>query len=214
MEANGEVLVYCTVMCWYVDETDKRAELYGIGGDKILVKTKDGLRADDEAYKKAFTDALGNAFQRLGVSADVHMGLFENSKYVQEMRGEFTGETAEPARARSRAAPSAQPASSATSDPRRGPSEEYIAAYKALIHDIDEAGKHSLEAVRLVYDDVANKWNTPFQKEAKIVAEASVDGIKALKDRVAYWVKKHDDAVVVTEADASKILADVGHNER
>jgi hypothetical protein len=110
-----------------------------------------------------------------------------------------------------------QSASSATGDPPRGPSEEYIAAYKGLIHDIDEAGKHSLEALRLVYDATANEWNTPFQREAKIVSDASADGIKALKDRVAHWVKKKRDEAalealrnineaVVTEADAGEIL--------
>jgi hypothetical protein len=75
IEAGGELLVFCTLKCWYIDEDGERAELYGVGGDKALVKRQTGPVADDEAFKKAFTDALGNAFLRVGVSADVHMGM-------------------------------------------------------------------------------------------------------------------------------------------
>lgn len=97
--AGDELLVYCTLRCWYAEE-GKQASLYGVGGDKVLAKNKNGIVSDDEAYKKAFTDALGNAFKHLGVNADVHMGLFEDSKYVAEMRREFDGET-EPAASQS-----------------------------------------------------------------------------------------------------------------
>ena len=54
----------------------------GRGNDRRMV-------ADDEAFKKAFTDAIGNAFKFVGVAADVHMGLFEDSKYLAEVTAEF-----------------------------------------------------------------------------------------------------------------------------
>jgi hypothetical protein len=41
---------------------------------------------DDEAGKKVMTDALTKAFSHLGMSADVFMGLFENSKYVEQVK--------------------------------------------------------------------------------------------------------------------------------
>ncbi len=41
---------------------------------------------DDEAPKKAFTDALTKAFSHLGLSADVFLGLFDNSKYVEKVK--------------------------------------------------------------------------------------------------------------------------------
>lgn len=90
--AGEEILVFCTVRGWYVDGTE-RGEVYGVGGDKVLIKQQSGLRADDEAYKKAFTDALGNAFKHVGSGADVHMGLFEDSKYVAAMQREFAEES-------------------------------------------------------------------------------------------------------------------------
>lgn len=96
---NREVLVYCTVSGWYRWDGDVRA-VYGVGGDKVVSYIKaneqynrpERWESDDEAFKKAFTDALTNAFKFVGVGADVHMGLFDDSKYVNAMREEFSDE--------------------------------------------------------------------------------------------------------------------------
>ena len=45
---------------------------------------------DDEAPKKAMTDAMTKAFSHLGMSADVFMGKFDDSKYVEQIRQEFS----------------------------------------------------------------------------------------------------------------------------
>ncbi len=92
--SGGQVAVYCTVALWWVDPTDKDGTVntvYGVGGDMAVVEQKSGLRTDDEAFKKAFTDAMGNAMKHLGMSADVHMGLFDDSKYVDDVRRELAG---------------------------------------------------------------------------------------------------------------------------
>jgi len=44
---------------------------------------------DDEAPKKALTDAMTKAFSHLGVSADVFLGMFDNVKYVEAMKEKF-----------------------------------------------------------------------------------------------------------------------------
>lgn len=84
--SEGEVSVYCTVECWH---TNRENVFFGVGGDKAVGKNKHGLNVDDEAFKKAFTDAVGNAFKFVGVGADVHMGLFDDSKYVRDAANEF-----------------------------------------------------------------------------------------------------------------------------
>jgi hypothetical protein len=103
-----DTLVYCTVTAWYIDPSKEpdpmlsdQCLVYGVGGDKVVAHRQSGPFCDDEAFKKAFTDALGNAFKFVGVGADVHMGLFEDSKYLAEVAAEFhpkpdnpqTGET-------------------------------------------------------------------------------------------------------------------------
>ena len=46
-------------------------------------------KLDDEAPKKAMTDALTKAFSHLGVSADVFLGMFDDNKYVEQMKNHF-----------------------------------------------------------------------------------------------------------------------------
>ena len=62
---------------------------YGpVSSVQALTKKNGGL--DDEAPKKAMTDALTKAFSHLGVSADVFLGMFDNSKYVEDMKEKFS----------------------------------------------------------------------------------------------------------------------------
>lgn len=84
--AGDEVLVFCTVAVWH-GTRDQTA--FGVGGDKVLGKNKYGLSSDDEAFKKAFTDAVTNALKMIGVGADVHMGMFDDNKYVNTINHEF-----------------------------------------------------------------------------------------------------------------------------
>lgn len=85
---DGEVLVYCTVSVWHRDRANI---VFGVGGDKVIGKNKYGLASDDEAFKKAFTDGITNALKLIGVGADVHMGMFDDNKYVNSLRNEFSG---------------------------------------------------------------------------------------------------------------------------
>ena len=79
--AGNETLVFCTVSVWV---TDHKNMVYGVGGDTVVAQFNSGLKADDEAFKKAFTDAVGNALKFLGVGADIHLGLWDGSKYIDE----------------------------------------------------------------------------------------------------------------------------------
>lgn len=81
--AGDETLVYCTVSIWHGERANV---VFGVGGDKALGKNKYGAFTDDEAFKKAYTDAITNAMKFIGMSADVHMGLFDDSKYVASVR--------------------------------------------------------------------------------------------------------------------------------
>ena len=94
---NKEVLVFCTVRAWHGNQSNF---MFGVGGDKVVTHIKaneqynrpERWENDDEAFKKAYTDALMNAFKFAGVASDVHMGLFDDNKYVAQMRDEFREE--------------------------------------------------------------------------------------------------------------------------
>jgi hypothetical protein len=111
VQAGDEVMVYCHVSMWYVDPKDAaeitstyRNYVYGVGGDKVYIKSekrdREGkiervdFRSSDEAYKAAYTDALTNAMKMIGVGADVHMGRFDDNKYVREVGEEFSEQQA------------------------------------------------------------------------------------------------------------------------
>src|SRR5688500_11030744 len=79
----GETAVFCWLNLWYRTEDGQISEpIPGVGGDFVVKTVKERLVTDDEAFKKAATDALGNAMKHLGMSADVHMGQFDGNKYV------------------------------------------------------------------------------------------------------------------------------------
>ncbi len=84
--SDGQTAVYCWLSLWYIHEGVRSEPIPGVGGDFVVIKQRDGLRTNDEAFKAAFTDAIGNAMKHLGMSADVHMGLFDDSKYVRSLR--------------------------------------------------------------------------------------------------------------------------------
>ncbi len=86
--SDGQTVVYCWLTLWYVHDGARSSPVPGVGGDMVIVKQSSGLRTDDEAFKKAFTDATGNAMKHIGMSADVHMGRFDDSKYVSGLRRE------------------------------------------------------------------------------------------------------------------------------
>ncbi len=88
VHSGDEALVYCTVSVWH---TARENIVFGVGGDKVAGKNRNGTFTDDEAFKKAFTDAVTNALKLIGVGADVHMGLFDDSKYLASLK-----ETAQP----------------------------------------------------------------------------------------------------------------------
>jgi hypothetical protein len=92
--SDGQVAVYCWLSLWYVQDGKRSEPVPGVGGDMVVIKQSSGLRTSDEAFKAAFTDALSNAMKHIGMSADVHMGLFDDHKYVREVKEEIAEEKA------------------------------------------------------------------------------------------------------------------------
>ena len=79
---NGEVCVFTDINLYLKDTKTGRGSkpIRGTGGNRLVLKNADGLFIDDEAYKKAYTDALGIACKALGFGADIYWGR-NDSKY-------------------------------------------------------------------------------------------------------------------------------------
>lgn len=72
--ANVEIDLYVKMS----DEWSK--PIRGVGGSMFLAQEKNGLHTDDEAYKKALTDAISVACKALGMGADIYWDS-DSTKY-------------------------------------------------------------------------------------------------------------------------------------
>lgn len=92
---------FSKIELWYPTETAntngvKVGVIQQWGATKFKYSTKPDSQGnvriiiDDEAAKKAFTDAVTKCLSWLGFSADIHMGRFDDSKYVEELKKEFS----------------------------------------------------------------------------------------------------------------------------
>jgi hypothetical protein len=186
---NREVLVFCTVSAWYVCDGEKRF-VHGVGGDKIVThikandkyKTPERWQNDDEAFKKSFTDAVTNAFKLIGVGADVHMGLFDDNKYVNDMRQEFADPPPDP------------PAKSSAQLKREGAWEKMMFELSAAIGDCKSLV--SLSRLKAELRDRARNdgWNSAFKLALK-------DELDAHEDRL----KRSDEAAFDAETEAAAV---------
>jgi hypothetical protein len=109
---SGKSLNFCTLSFWYypngcmVDADGllvtrgKRSEtITQVGGTELGGSRKSGDSfADDEARKKSLTDALLKACSHVGIGADIHLGRYDDSKYVEERAQEEAKDTAAIAR--------------------------------------------------------------------------------------------------------------------
>jgi len=67
---NGEPVLYDYQIKGFFK--DSCGMLARVGGSMLIATEKDGKRTDDEAYKKAYTDAQSVACKALGIGADVY----------------------------------------------------------------------------------------------------------------------------------------------
>tara|TARA_R110002110_G_scaffold77542_2_gene203756 strand:+ start:703 stop:1380 length:678 start_codon:yes stop_codon:yes gene_type:complete len=90
---DSENIVWETsVTVWWRDESNEVRFLGAVTAASMYVS--DG-RPDLDAPKKAQTDALTKSFSRLGLSADVFLGQFDDPEYVREMEKKFDGPASE-----------------------------------------------------------------------------------------------------------------------
>ena len=85
-------LIFAEVCVQYYED-HKWYEYGPVCSVQNLSKKNGGL--DDEAPKKAMTDAMTKAFSHLGMSADVFLGKFDDSKYVENLEKEFATKVVE-----------------------------------------------------------------------------------------------------------------------
>ncbi len=74
---------------WYVWQ-GKRGQFEHFGQTPFVGRSPSGLATDGDVCKKSLTDALSKCLSMLGFGADVHMGLYDDLKYVEKVGREYS----------------------------------------------------------------------------------------------------------------------------
>lgn len=89
---TNEIMVFCEVSLYVKRGNEWSKPIVGVGGNTFVANRKSGLQASDEAYKMAYTDALGIACKALGIGANVWWKS-NDSKYLRNnVEEETSGE--------------------------------------------------------------------------------------------------------------------------
>lgn len=99
MENMGpaDVLHVAHIRLWYILD-GKRGELEQVGQTKAAYTTNAGkFTVDEDAPKKSVTDALIKCASYIGFAADIFMGQWDDSGYVQHVRDEIAKKEAQEA---------------------------------------------------------------------------------------------------------------------
>ena len=173
--AGDEILVFCILDVWWMtpDKTGEIHSLIGVGGDKVLTKGKYGISADDEGFKKAMTDAVGNAMKYIGIGADVYMGQHDDDKYVRALQHQ-EDDAREFPQGNFAAGHDAAPSKSSAELKRRVQWED---EFKRELYECQSLPM--LEKFRIAWKKIADRdgWNTSFRHAAQEMMAVQKDTI-------------------------------------
>jgi hypothetical protein len=139
----------------------------GYGQTMFVSKNKWGAFTDEEAPKKSLTDAMTKALSWLGFAADIHLGMWEDNKYVADVREQFADD---------------KPASQKRTTKRTGNPEQsgqqheggkpWYAGHLAAIQNATDA-KRAGAAWEFAKKEARNKNDVPAYNALKEAAEAA-----------------------------------------
>ena len=87
---DGTAAVFAEVELYVKYDGEWSAPIVGVGGNTLERVSKNGNQVSDEAYKMAYTDALGIACKALGIGANVWWQASDGSKYAKYTEAETT----------------------------------------------------------------------------------------------------------------------------
>lgn len=79
--AKDEKMAFVDVSVFIKVNNEWSEAIPGTGGSTLVAAEKSGFYNDDDAYKKALTDALSVAMKMLGVASEIYAGGWDGTKY-------------------------------------------------------------------------------------------------------------------------------------
>ena len=94
---SGEVMCFLEINLYIKNGEEWSKPIYGTGGSMLVASERNGLRANDEGWKMAYTDALSVCCKALGMAADVYWeaGVTKYSQPAQDTSPVAQNATAE-----------------------------------------------------------------------------------------------------------------------
>lgn len=90
-EHGNEKVMFIKIHLYIKTDENWSAPIEGFGGSMIVTTERNGIFVDDDAAKKAYTDAISQACRSLGIGADVYWET-DVDKYIAEKKEEETFE--------------------------------------------------------------------------------------------------------------------------
>jgi len=88
---TGDIVHVVEIGLWYKIDDVKSELIPGKGATTFSGTYSSGPFTDEDAEKKSVTDALTKASQLIGMSADIFGGMWDDSKYVAELKQKYSG---------------------------------------------------------------------------------------------------------------------------
>lgn len=165
---GGEISHSMTVQLWYKIGETRSEPIPGIGGTQYVFKDKNGWHTDEDAEKKSFTDALTKATQLIGMSADIFGGLWDDCKYVAELKQKYNDKGDEPEK------PDKEEPSSTKNKEATAPGGKKVTKAQAglLWHKFSEAGfsQEDIESYCEFHYNVKDNHSLPMSAVKVILA--------------------------------------------
>src|SRR5688500_7214540 len=86
--APGDKIHYLKLQLWYYWK-GQTGKIEHFGQTTFVGKNKNGPFTDEEAPKKSLTDALSKALSTLGFASDIHLGQYDDNRYVNDLKYDF-----------------------------------------------------------------------------------------------------------------------------
>jgi hypothetical protein len=85
---DKDIIHVLRIKFWY-EWNGKKGEIEHFGQTQFVGKNKNGYYTDEEAPKKSLTDALSKCLSMLGFAADIHLGMYDDNRYVSDLKKDF-----------------------------------------------------------------------------------------------------------------------------
>jgi len=192
--SNGQAIWFSKIEVWYTLDggTHRVGPQWGATELVAFRGESKSIFVDEEAAKKAITDGITKCLSYLGLAGDVHMGLFDDNKYVAERKIDERKAKEQAAREERRVE---KPPPEEAKPPRKAPP-----GAKRAKQEVAEDPSNGEEEPPPEQGNGAEQVAKPSARAWLENVRAKIAGITKVKELVDYWDTQKPMATRVAES--------------